>query len=79
MDGSDHDWFEGRGPRCVLMVVIDDATGRVFCRFYESETTAAAFEKSGFRLRALIKSMATSGSFYTAAPPTSPTTEVALK
>ena len=43
MDGSDHDWFEGRGPRCVLMVVIDDATGRVFCRFYESETTAAAF------------------------------------
>src|SRR4051812_3952731 len=29
MDGSDHDWFEGRcpgHPRCVLMVVIDDAT-----------------------------------------------------
>jgi hypothetical protein len=47
MDGSHHDWFEGRGPRCVLMVVIDDATGRVFCRFYESETTAAAFDVFG--------------------------------
>jgi len=50
MDGSDHDWFEGRcpgHPRCVLMVVIDDATGRVFCRFYESETTAAAFDVFG--------------------------------
>src|SRR5437764_284978 len=38
LDGSDHDWFEGRcagHPRCVLMVMIDDATGRMFCRFYE--------------------------------------------
>lgn len=26
MDGSHHDWFEGRGPWCVLMVIIDDAT-----------------------------------------------------
>jgi len=47
MDGSHHDWFEGRGDRCVLMVVIDDATGRVFCRFFESETTAAAFDVFG--------------------------------
>jgi len=27
IDGSDHDWFEGRGPRCTLLVYIDDATG----------------------------------------------------
>ena len=50
MDGSDHDWFEGRcpdHPRCVLMVLVDDATGRVFCRFYGSETTAAAFAVFG--------------------------------
>lgn len=26
MDGSHHDWFEGRGPRCVLLLMIDDAT-----------------------------------------------------
>ncbi len=29
MDGSGHDWFEGRGPNCVLMGYIDDATGVV--------------------------------------------------
>ena len=27
IDGSPHDWFEGRGPRCTLIVFIDDATG----------------------------------------------------
>ena len=32
-DGSDHDWFEGRGPRCCLLVAIDDASGRLFMRF----------------------------------------------
>lgn len=47
MDGSDHDWFEGRRGRAVLMVVIDDATGRVFARFFEGETTAAAFDVFG--------------------------------
>jgi transposase len=29
IDGSDHDWFEGRGPRCSLLVFIDDATGQL--------------------------------------------------
>jgi len=24
MDGSHHDWFEGRGPKCVLMGYIDE-------------------------------------------------------
>jgi transposase len=51
MDGSDHDWFEGRGPRCVLMVLVDDATGRAFCRFYEAETTRAAFDVFGAHCR----------------------------
>ena len=36
-DGSDHDWFEGRGPRCCLLVAIDDASGRVFMCFATSE------------------------------------------
>lgn len=40
MDGSDHDWFEGRGPRCVLLVLIDDATGLIqYARFVDSEDT----------------------------------------
>jgi len=29
IDGSDHDWFEGRGPRSTLLVYIDDATGQI--------------------------------------------------
>ena len=45
MDGSTHAWFGGRV--CVLFVMIDDASGRVFCRFYASEDTAAAFELFG--------------------------------
>jgi transposase-like protein len=44
MDGSHHDWFEGRGPWCVLMGYIDDARGRVFGRFYEYEGTIPAMD-----------------------------------
>ena len=44
MDGSHHDWFEGRGPSCVLMAYIDDATGRVSGRFYEYEGTIPAMD-----------------------------------
>src|SRR5690606_26978979 len=42
IDGSHHDWFEGRAPVCVLMVMIDDATGLVLARFFEAGTTVAA-------------------------------------
>jgi hypothetical protein len=44
MDGSHHDWFEGRGPECVLMGYIDDATGRPFARFYPYEGTLPAMD-----------------------------------
>jgi len=47
MDGSHHDWFEGRAGKCVLMVVIDDATNRNYARFYPAETTEAAFDVFG--------------------------------
>lgn len=47
MDGSHHDWFEGRGPMCVLMVIIDDASNITYARFYPAETTAAAFDVFG--------------------------------
>jgi transposase len=29
IDGSDHTWFEERGPRCTLLVFIDDASGQL--------------------------------------------------
>jgi hypothetical protein len=39
IDGSPHDWFEGRAEPCVLLVFIDDATGQlVQLRFVESES-----------------------------------------
>jgi hypothetical protein len=44
LDGSHHDWFEGRGPRCVLMAYIDDASSRVCARFYEYEGTIPAMD-----------------------------------
>ena len=42
MDGSHHDWFAGRRPWAVLMVMIDDATNRCHAQFFEEETTTAA-------------------------------------
>ena len=42
IDGSPHDWFEGRGPRCTLIVFIDDATSRLTgLHFAPAETTRA--------------------------------------
>lgn len=53
LDGSHHDWFESRpcaaadgsmkpASVCVLMVMIDDATGWVHAQFFDGETTRAA-------------------------------------
>jgi len=40
VDGSEHDWLEGRGPRMSLIVFIDDATSEMpIGRFVEAETT----------------------------------------
>lgn len=40
LDGSEHDWFEGRGPRCTLLVFIDDATSETLhLKFVKSENT----------------------------------------
>ena len=40
IDGSYHDWFEGRAGKCCLLVYIDDATGKLLhLRFCQAETT----------------------------------------
>lgn len=44
MDGSHHDWIEGRGAELVLMGYKDDATGKVHARFYEYEGTEPALD-----------------------------------
>ena len=45
IDGSPHDWFEGRGESCCLIAYIDDVTSKaIVLRFYPTETTQAYFE-----------------------------------
>jgi transposase len=45
MDGSRHDWLEGRGPWMTLLGAIDDATGEVFhALFRETEDTEGYFK-----------------------------------
>ena len=41
-DGSHHDWFEGRGPHCCLITMIDDATNTRLSQFFEEETMFGA-------------------------------------
>jgi hypothetical protein len=55
LDGSPHDWFKGRGPKCTLLVFIDDATSKIlWLEFVASESfegvakaTKAYLEKHG--------------------------------
>jgi len=44
MDGSHHDWLEGRGEELVFMGYIDDATNRVFGFFYDYEGVYPAMD-----------------------------------
>lgn len=47
LDGSEHDWFEGRGSRCTLLVFIDDATSKTLhLKFVKSENTFDYFEST---------------------------------
>lgn len=41
LDGSEHAWFEDRGPKCALLIFIDDATSRIlYGRFITVEDTS---------------------------------------
>jgi transposase len=43
IDGSPHDWFEGRGARCTLIAFIDDATSRVMAACFTPAETSQAY------------------------------------
>jgi transposase len=43
IDGSDHDWFEGRGPKCTLLVFMDDATGQLLELWFVPDETFFAY------------------------------------
>ena len=50
IDGSDHHWLEDRGPRCVLLVYADDATGKLMelriCNFTSAHRASQAHDVS---------------------------------
>jgi hypothetical protein len=59
LDGSEHDWFEGRGPRCVLLVYIDDATSRILhAEFVETEDTLTLMRATWSYLKRLGRPVA---------------------
>lgn len=59
LDGSDHDWFEGRGPRCVLLIYIDDATSRIlYGEFVGVEDTLTLLRTTKTYLRRLGRPVA---------------------
>jgi len=43
IDGSDHAWFEERGPKCTLLVYIDDATGQLGELWFVPDETFFAY------------------------------------
>src|SRR5213594_4324678 len=43
VDGSPHDWLEGRGPCLCLIGAIDDATGKVLGAFFEEAESSWAY------------------------------------
>lgn len=43
IDGSDHAWFEERGPKCTLLVYIDDATGQLLELWFVPDETYFAY------------------------------------
>ncbi|KAA1185243.1 ISNCY family transposase [Rhizobium tropici] len=52
IDGSEHRWFEDRGPRCSLLVFVDDATGKLMqLRFVRSESAFTYFEALALYLK----------------------------
>jgi hypothetical protein len=60
LDGSDHDWFEGRGPRSTLILAIDDATSTAFGLFAPEETIFGIFEV----MRSWVTTHGLPGGFY---------------
>ena len=45
IDGSRHDWFEGRSAACTLLVYVDDATGELLQLYFaDTESTTSYFE-----------------------------------
>src|SRR5438552_6346749 len=61
LDGSPHDWLEGRGPRLTALGVQDDATGKILAaQFFPSESALGYLSL----LRRLLRRHGTPLAFY---------------
>ena len=61
LDGSPHDWLQGRGPYLTALGFQDDASGKILAaRFFPSETTEGYFHL----LQSLLGSFGTPLAFY---------------
>ncbi len=59
LDGSIHDWFEGRGPKCVLLIFIDDATSEILHgEFVTAEATSTLMQSTWNYLKKCGRPMA---------------------
>jgi hypothetical protein len=59
IDGSEHAWFEDRGPPCTLLAFVDDATSRLMeLRFVTSESAFDYFRATRAYLEAHGKPVA---------------------
>ena len=61
LDGSPHDWLEGRGPRLTALGMQDDASGKILAaRFFLSETAEGYFRL----LQSLLRRFGVPVAFY---------------
>lgn len=62
VDGSPHDWFEGRAGKCTLLVFIDDATSKIlWLEFADAESTHALLQAT----KNYVDKLGIPQSFYT--------------
>jgi len=61
LDGSPHDWLEGRGPHLTALGMQDDATGKILAaQFFPAETTEGYFHL----LQSLLRRFGVPTAFY---------------
>lgn len=61
-DASDHDWFEGRGPRCHLHLFVDDATSAICSGWFDLEETTKGYYQT---LKPILEQRGRPVSIYT--------------